>query len=73
MLDASRVASIAAPTRCVLRVTDDGIGMNGSLPGGGLRGMRERAVIVGATLEIRSEPVGGAEITMRMPVAAGGA
>ena len=30
---------------------DDGIGMNGSFPGGGMRGMRERAVAVGATLE----------------------
>ena len=57
----------------LLRVRDDGIGMNGSFPGGGMRSMRERAVAVGATLETRSGTGSGAEITMRIPVAAGGA
>ena len=56
----------------LLRVRDDGIGMNGSFPGGGMRGMRERAVAVGATLETRSGTGGGAEITMRIPVATAG-
>jgi two-component system, NarL family, sensor histidine kinase UhpB len=55
----------------LLRVSDDGIGMNGSFPGGGMRGMRERAVAVGATLETRPAADGGTEVSMRIPVAAG--
>ena len=57
----------------VLRVTDDGIGMNGSFPGGGQRGMRERAVAVGATLETRPGADGGTEVAMRIPRGAAGA
>jgi two-component system sensor histidine kinase UhpB len=57
----------------LLRVADDGIGMNGSFPGGGMRGMRERAVAVGATLETRPGADGGTEVSMRIPVAAAGA
>src|SRR4249919_233415 len=56
----------------VLRVSDDGVGMNGSFPGGGMRGMRERAVAVGATLETRPGAGGGTEVSMRIPVAAAG-
>jgi two-component system, NarL family, sensor histidine kinase UhpB len=54
----------------LLRVADDGVGMNGSFPGGGIRGMRERAVTVGATLETRSGAGGGTEVAMRIPVSA---
>jgi two-component system sensor histidine kinase UhpB len=57
----------------VLRVADDGVGMNGSFPGGGLRGMRERAVSIGAVLEARSAAGHGVEISMRIPAGAGGA
>jgi two-component system sensor histidine kinase UhpB len=57
----------------VLRVTDDGIGLNGSFPGGGQRGMRERAVAVGATLETRPGADGGTEVAMRIPRGASGA
>jgi two-component system, NarL family, sensor histidine kinase UhpB len=51
----------------LLRVSDDGIGMDGSFPGGGLRGMRERAVAIGATFETRSEAGRGVEVSMRVP------
>jgi two-component system, NarL family, sensor histidine kinase UhpB len=54
----------------LLRVADDGIGMDGSFPGGGLRGMRERAVAIGATFETRSEAGRGVELSMRVPAIA---
>jgi two-component system sensor histidine kinase UhpB len=48
-----------------LRVRDDGIGLRGSGgPGGGLRGMRERAVMVGAELSVLSTPGGGVEVRL---------
>jgi two-component system, NarL family, sensor histidine kinase UhpB len=56
-----------------LRVADDGIGMDGSFPGGGLRGMRERAVAVGATFEARSAQGHGVEVTMLVPAITDGA
>jgi two-component system, NarL family, sensor histidine kinase UhpB len=54
----------------LLRVADDGVGMDGSFPAGGLRGMRERAVSIGALLETRSAPGRGVEVTMRIPAGA---
>ena len=53
----------------VLRVIDDGRGMNGRSPisGGGLRGMRERAVIIGAALAIKQAPTGGVEVRLEVP------
>ena len=68
-----RVSLGPAAGDVLLRVSDDGIGMNGSFPGGGMRGMRERAVAVGATLETRPGAGGGTEVSMRIPVAAAGA
>jgi two-component system sensor histidine kinase UhpB len=53
-----------------LRVADDGVGMDGSFPGGGLRGMRERAVAIGATFETRSAAGRGVEVSMRVPAIA---
>jgi two-component system sensor histidine kinase UhpB len=51
----------------VLRVVDDGGGMNGSHEGGGLRGMRERAVMVGAALAIKPARTGGVEVRLEVP------
>ena len=46
-----------------LRVIDDGGGLNGTTrPGGGLRGMRERALMIGAELEVASLRGGGVEV-----------
>jgi two-component system sensor histidine kinase UhpB len=54
----------------VLRVVDDGRGMNGrSANGGGLRGMRERAVLVGAALAIKPARTGGVEVRLEVPAA----
>jgi two-component system, NarL family, sensor histidine kinase UhpB len=53
----------------VLRVLDDGRGMNGGRPpGGGLRGMRERALMLGAALAIKASPEGGVEVRMEVPL-----
>ena len=42
----------------VLRVTDDGRGLDrwGASGGGGVRGMRERAALIGATLTVGRQP-----------------
>jgi two-component system sensor histidine kinase UhpB len=69
--EASRVLLSLEPGRhsLVLRVVDDGHGMNGGpqVSGGGLRGMRERAVIIGAALAVKSPPTGGVEIRLEVP------
>jgi two-component system sensor histidine kinase UhpB len=54
-----------------LRVADDGEGLNGAdlNAGRGVSGMRERAAYTGATLDVRSRPVGGTEVTLRVPLA----
>jgi signal transduction histidine kinase len=53
----------------VLEVTDDGRGFDTGLPGGaGLRGMQERARLVGAELEVSSRP-GATAVRLGVPVA----
>lgn len=49
-----------------LRVVDDGIGGVGS-DGAGIRGMRERAMLVGAALTITSPADGGTEVRLTIP------
>jgi two-component system, NarL family, sensor histidine kinase UhpB len=69
--DASRVWLSLQPGRdsVILRVVDDGRGMNGrAVNGGGLRGMRERAVLVGAALAIKPARTGGVEVRLEVPV-----
>ena len=54
----------------VLRLTDDGIGFTEEATrqdAGGLRGMRERAVLVGGVLAIKAGPQGGSEIRLEVP------
>ena len=47
---------------------DDGSGLNGDpREHGGLRGMRERAVLVGGALEIREPSEGGVEVRVEVP------
>jgi two-component system sensor histidine kinase UhpB len=50
-----------------LRVRDFGRGLNGAQPGGGVRGMRERALLVGGELSIASRPGGGVEVRLDVP------
>jgi two-component system sensor histidine kinase UhpB len=51
----------------VLRVGDDGRGMNGAAEGAGIRGMRERAILVGADLAIGAGQAGGTEVRLAVP------
>jgi len=69
---ASRVAIALqpGPGSVVLRVVDDGNGMDeaSSLNGhGGLRGMRERAVLVGGALAVKQAHDGGVEVRLEVP------
>jgi two-component system sensor histidine kinase UhpB len=55
-------------TSLTLRVVDDGRGFNGQpIEGGGLRGIRERALIVGGALAIKSGAGGGVEVRLEVP------
>jgi two-component system sensor histidine kinase UhpB len=51
----------------VLRVHDDGCGIANAAEGAGVRGMRERAVLVGGTLELEAAAGGGSVVTLRVP------
>jgi len=51
--------------RTVLRISDDGRGFVGRRNGGlGLSGMRERALLAGGALEIRSERGSGTRVEL---------
>jgi signal transduction histidine kinase/ligand-binding sensor domain-containing protein len=53
----------------VMRIRDDGHGFDTAAPvtGVGLRGMRERAAEMGASLDVRSRPGVGTETTLTVP------
>jgi two-component system sensor histidine kinase UhpB len=52
----------------VLSVADDGEGMiDVSSQNGGIRGMRERALLVGAELTLGTSQAGGVQVTLRIP------
>ncbi|HKI93288.1 MAG TPA: histidine kinase, partial [Gaiellaceae bacterium] len=54
----------------VLRVIDDGVGIDAEAPQdgrGGLRGMRERAMLVGGVLAVKPARRGGVEIRLEVP------
>jgi two-component system sensor histidine kinase UhpB len=53
----------------VLRVRDDGRGLPPAAAGSssGIRGMRERAMLIGARLDLGAADGGGAEVVLRIP------
>jgi two-component system, NarL family, sensor histidine kinase UhpB len=53
-----------------LRVRDYGAGIGRAPAGAGIRGMRERALLVGADLSIEPAPGGGTEVTLALPLRA---
>ena len=72
--EASRVdLRLERTTRGVaLHVADDGVGFKRLAGAGeGLRGMRERALAVGAVLSIAEARRGGVEVVLEVPVEAG--
>lgn len=52
----------------LLRVTDNGRGARGAEEGAGIRGMRERALLIGGEFRIRARPGGGIEVRLQVPV-----
>ncbi|MEU4291663.1 HAMP domain-containing sensor histidine kinase [Kribbella sp. NPDC026596] len=50
-----------------LRIRDDGRGLGLAHEGAGIRGMRERALLVGATLDLGASPTGGTEVNLVVP------
>lgn len=56
----------------VLRVADDGRGLPPAADrsANGIRGMRERAMLIEARLELGPRPEGGTEVVLRLPAAA---
>ena len=65
-----RISLVSGPEGVVLRVVDDGCGFEGALPPdeyGGLRSMRERALLVGAALAIKQASPAGLEVRLEVP------
>ena len=65
------IALERGPDSVVLRVVDDGRGFDGATPEehGGLRSMRERALLVDGALAIKESPRGGVEVRLEVPAA----
>jgi two-component system, NarL family, sensor histidine kinase UhpB len=56
------------PTGTILSVRDDGCGLDGHWSAGkGVRGMRERALLIGAELSVDSAPERGVEVRLILP------
>jgi two-component system, NarL family, sensor histidine kinase UhpB len=53
-----------------LGVSDDGRGLDGAAPGAGIQGMRERAMLAGATIAIRNRAGSGTEVRLALPAEA---
>jgi two-component system, NarL family, sensor histidine kinase UhpB len=54
-----------------LCVSDDGRGVRGAPEGAGIRGMRERALLIGAALTVGRSDSGGTAVRLHIPVAVG--
>jgi len=52
----------------VLTVVDDGCGTGVAREGAGMRGMRERALLIGATLDVTSQPPAGTTVRLTVPL-----
>ena len=65
-----RITMAYEPAHWVLRVTDDGIGMNqhsdSSTEGFGLISMRQRALAIGGEWQLESQPGQGTRVSVRL-------
>ncbi|GAA1266541.1 MULTISPECIES: sensor histidine kinase [Streptomyces] len=55
------------PAAVVLHITDDGRGIGAAGEGAGIRGMRERALLISAALDIDEGPGGGTRVSLSVP------
>jgi two-component system sensor histidine kinase UhpB len=68
LLSLRSYASTGRPRNVVLRIADNGHGFaNDVSEGGGLRGIRERALIVNGSIAIKPSAAGGIEIRLEVP------
>jgi signal transduction histidine kinase len=51
----------------VLTIDDDGVGLRAAQEGSGVLGMRERAALLGGTVDLGESPLGGTRVTARLP------
>ncbi|MGW4501523.1 HAMP domain-containing sensor histidine kinase [Micromonospora sp. NPDC004336] len=65
---AVEVSLAGRPDHVLLRIRDDGRGVGDAAEGAGIRGMRERALLIGAQLAVAPAPAGGTEVRLRVPV-----
>ena len=61
----------SAPEGVELLVCDDGSGIGRTAEGGGISGMRERALLIGADLALGPGPRGGTRLSLRVPPGTG--
>ncbi|GGL62800.1 histidine kinase [Streptomyces anthocyanicus] len=54
-----------------LLVRDDGTGLGTAAEGAGIRGMRERALLIGAEIHFEPAPGGGTDVRLRVPAPPG--
>jgi two-component system sensor histidine kinase UhpB len=64
----AEIALYRTPAGVELRVRDDGRGTGGAAEGAGVRGMRERALLVGADLTVGPGPGGGTDVRLAVPL-----
>ncbi|MET7641603.1 HAMP domain-containing sensor histidine kinase [Streptomyces sp. NPDC005438] len=71
--DASRMELVLRrePFGVELLIRDDGRGLGNAPEGAGIRGMRERALLIGAQLSLGRSPMGGTEVRLRVPLREG--
>ncbi|MFJ7769291.1 HAMP domain-containing sensor histidine kinase [Streptomyces sp. NPDC097107] len=55
-----------------LLVRDNGTGLGAAAEGAGMRGMRERALLIGAEIHFAPAPVRGTDVRLRVPAPPGG-
>lgn len=65
-----RLSLISTPDGVELRITDNGRG-GIRHDGAGIRGMRERALLIGARLTVTSPPGGGTDVRLTVPAGTG--
>jgi signal transduction histidine kinase len=59
-------------TGITMAITDNGVGIGGATPSGGLVNMRSRAELLGGTLDMETPEAGGTRLIWRVPLAVDG-